>query len=263
MDAYVCGSDQIWNPTHIGDSFDPAYFACFGGSHIKRIAYAASLGSGHLSENFNQALCDNVSKLDHISVREKSGCDLVTSITGRRCDHVLDPTLLLSNYSELYKPKPLIKHPYVLIFSLIDSVLFSKTLKAAKAASGLPFVFVGRNFKLWKYRGKCRFCTPGDWLNLFANASAVITNSFHGTVFCMHFKKPFISVGLSGKIKNRNVRMSELLETVQLPERFVDEDTSMANMKLITSDPDWTNVEKRLSSRVTHSVEFLSNALDK
>lgn len=261
MDAYICGSDQIWNPTKIGDGFDPAYFNCFGGSHIKRIAYAASIGSSHIPEKYNQALCDNVSWLDHLSAREKSACDWITSITGRQCAHVLDPTFLISDYSELYKPERIIKKPYVLVFSLQDSALFHEVLQTAKAAIGLPFVFVGRHYKLWKYRGKCRFCTPGDWLNLYANAKAVITNSFHGTVFSLKFEKPFISVGLTGKIRVRNIRMSELFDMVQLSERFVVEDTVAGNAKLITDNPDWINIEKCLSSMITHSVEFLSKSL--
>lgn len=134
--------------------------------------------------------------------------------------------------------------------------------KAAKEATDLRFVFVGRHFKLWKHNGRCRFCTIGDWLNLFANAKAVITNSFHGTAFSLHFKKPFISVGLPKKIRNRNVRISELLEAVQLSERFVDEDACVENTKYIMSDPDWTNVGNRLSKRITPSVEFLLRSLD-
>jgi hypothetical protein len=263
MDAYICGSDQIWNPVHIGDGFDPAYFACFGKPQTKRIAYAASLGSGSLSDNYHQSLCDNVSNMNHISVREKGGCDLVTSITGRQCEHVLDPTLLVSDYSELYKSKPLIKQPYVLVFNLIESAWFQKTLEAVNAVSNLPFVFVGSYYKWWMNPGKTRFCTPGKWLNLFSNAKAVITNSFHGTVFSLNFKKPFISVGLSGKIASRNVRIIDLLKAVQLEDRFVSEDSSTGNVELITVNPDWANVEKCLSGMKTNSVEFLSRALSK
>ena len=262
MDAYICGSDQVWNPTNIGDGLDPAYFNCFGGPHIKRIAYAPSIGSSHLPEKYNQALCDNVSELDHLSAREKSACDWITSITGRQCVHVLDPTFLISDYRELYKPERIIKGPYLLVFFMNYSALFREALQIVKAATGLPLVFVGTYFKRWKYRGKCRFCTPGDWLNLYANAKAVITNSFHGTVFSLKFKKPFISVGLPGTKRERNIRMSELLETVQLSERFVVEDTVVGNAKLITDNPDWTNIEKCLSSMITHSAEFLSKSLD-
>jgi hypothetical protein len=55
--------------------------------------------------------------------------------------------------------------------------------------------------------------------------------------------------------------MSELFEMVQLSERFVVEDTMAGNAKLITDNPDWINIEKCLSSMITHSVEFLSKSL--
>ena len=261
MDVYICGSDQIWNPVKIGDGFDPAYFNCFGAPHIRRIAYAASIGSTHIPDKYNQALCNNVSWLDHLSAREKSACDLITSITGRQCSHVLDPSFLISDYSELYKPERIIKRPYLLVFFLNYSSLFREVLQTVKAATGLPSVFVGTHFKPWKYRGKCRFCSPGDWLNLYVNAKAVITNSFHGTVFSLKFKKPFISVGLPGEMKERNIRMSELFEMIHLSERFVVEDTMVGNAKLIADNPDWINIEKWLSNKITHSVEFLSKSL--
>ena len=261
MDAYVCGSDQIWNPAHIGGGFDPAYFGCFGGSHIKRIAYAASIGSSRISEDLYRALCDNISWLDHLSAREKSACDLITSITGRQCTHVLDPTLLISDYSEVCTPGRIFEEPYLLVFSLSGSALLHKTLEKAKGVSGLPLVFVGSHYKFWKYDGRCRFCTPADWLSLYANAKAVITDSFHGTAFALQFEKPFISVSLPGKHRDRNVRMSDLLQTVGLSERFVAEDAAVGNARLIVVDPDWTNVERRLAIMVTQSKGFLSKSL--
>lgn len=37
-------------------------------------------------------------------------------------------------------------------------------------------------------------CTPEEFLNLFMNASFVVTSSFHGTAFAINFGIPFISI---------------------------------------------------------------------
>ena len=261
MDAYVCGSDQIWNPEHIGGGFDPAYFGCFGEAHIKRIAYAPSIGSRGISPEFHQALCDNVSGLDHLSAREKSGCDLITSITGRQCTHVLDPTLLISDYSEILNDDHIATEPYVLVFSLSNSSLLYNVLAIAKRELGFPALFVANHYKIWQYGWRYRFCTPGEWLCRFAGARAVITDSFHGTAFALSLQKPFIAVSLPERLRDRNVRLTDMLQTVGLSERFVADESSLHNSRLIAADVDWSTVRERLSVLIGRSEKFLAESL--
>lgn len=44
--------------------------------------------------------------------------------------------------------------------------------------------------------------SPDEFLSLFANASAIVTNSFHGTVFQLSFRKNFT---LNWIIENREI----------------------------------------------------------
>ena len=47
-DAYVCGSDQIWNPPHV--HYDTTWFLDFVKSGPRLVSYAASIGRDRLSE---------------------------------------------------------------------------------------------------------------------------------------------------------------------------------------------------------------------
>ena len=48
-DAYITGSDQVWNPRVTGGRPDPAYFLGFGEASVRRIAYAPSFGGEPIS----------------------------------------------------------------------------------------------------------------------------------------------------------------------------------------------------------------------
>ena len=86
----VCGSDQIWNP----DYNIPAFFLNFGRKDCRKIIYAASIGKGQLSCLEKKTYSKLLEFPDYISVREDSAQKLISSITEKNVELVLDPTLL-------------------------------------------------------------------------------------------------------------------------------------------------------------------------
>lgn len=50
MDAFVCGSDQIWSPS----GFDPKYFLSFVRNPSKMVAYAPSIGLMNIKHPYVQ-----------------------------------------------------------------------------------------------------------------------------------------------------------------------------------------------------------------
>ena len=121
-DAYICGSDQIWNP-QITD-FDIAYFLAFGIEAVKRIAYAGSFGKTELTQEQQKYLKPYFQGIKHISVREQSGAEVINTICGRQVECVLDPTLLIDGYESITEPCQ-IKDPYVLLINLQNNSLLN------------------------------------------------------------------------------------------------------------------------------------------
>ena len=215
FEAYICGSDQIWNPYFT--NADSAYFCNFGEKSAKRIAYAGSFGTPSVPKDFYPLFKKHFGTLDAISSREESGCKLVQNISGRTCTWVLDPSLLLDaeSYAPLFHNQRKIKSPYILVFSIQKSPLLGKVLDVVKATVPIRFVFVDNNWQGRRFWGKRYICcAPGTWLNLIASADAVVTNSFHGTAFAINFSKPFVSFGLTGDHKCKNTRITELLDAL-------------------------------------------------
>jgi len=124
-DAFVCGSDQIWNPYFQGK--DSGYYLQFAPKE-KRIAYAPSLGTIQLDDESKEILKSKISEIPFVSVREKSGAKLISNLIGRNVENVLDPTLLLpKEWWDYFANETIItERPYILTFCLIIVVILVK-----------------------------------------------------------------------------------------------------------------------------------------
>jgi hypothetical protein len=81
FDAYICGSDQIWNVELTGGLLDPAYFLSFAPKTVPRVAYAASTGNHEISDEVRAK--QYLKNLTHVSVREKGLAEPVKRLSGK------------------------------------------------------------------------------------------------------------------------------------------------------------------------------------
>ena len=94
-----------------------------------------------------------------------------------------------------------------------------------------------------------------DWLSIIYNSQFVITDSFHGTVFCLLFNRPFIVVAN----KERGLdRFKSLLSTFDLVDRICN-NTDVD--KIINKDIDWRKVNLLLDDFKEKSYSFINEAL--
>jgi len=204
LDAYIVGSDQVWNSEHI-NGFDPAYFLDFAKQGKLKISYAASIGKDFILPIYHDSIKNSLKSFTSISVREKSAKTPVKNLTEKQVDIVLDPTLLLrrEDYDEI-KTIPKIKEKYIFVYMMEhdpDVVAFANRISTAM---GLPIVQRRPNKLFTNEIASCYTSAPGDFLGLIENAEYVITNSFHGTVFSIVYETPFISM-LHSKTGSRTV----------------------------------------------------------
>ena len=95
-DAVIVGSDQMWNPTWFSGSYLPIVMLDFTADSVRRISFAVSFGTKEWREDQNANKAGQLlQKFDAISVREKSGLNLVLKLSGRNdAKWMIDPTLL-------------------------------------------------------------------------------------------------------------------------------------------------------------------------
>lgn len=200
-DLYCTGSDQVWNPIHIG--MDTSFMMDFAPDDAPRIAYASSFSSKEITEPYFSLYASHLSKYKSITVREQSGIDIVRQMTGKEAAVVCDPTMLLSaeewqsvaEVSNVELPKEYIL-VYLLRYMFDPRPGFYNIVQSVRNALKLP-VYQVNSYNRDSFYSNVRPLNglgPADFIRLVKNASFLVTDSFHGTVFATIFNVPMIGV---------------------------------------------------------------------
>ncbi len=267
-DVYVCGSDQIWNPLiYKENTFDPAFFADFAQAG-RRVAYAPSFGISSIPEDKRELLKSYLEKFDCLSVREMQGEKIIMDITGRDSCTVLDPTLLLDGeqWSDLASA-PVFNEPYLLCYFITDARKYSGFVHSLATKYGLPVVSLcGSRRVVSQTRHKVLDAGPREFLGLFKNASVVCTDSFHGTVFSINFKKEFFCFESSQRAEKAvNSRLNNILGKLDILERIFSIKAGLQEFSAHVSDSvapiDYLHVDRLLQKEREQSVNYLRDSL--
>lgn len=256
FDAFVCGSDQIWSP----NEFNSKYFLDFVKDDIKKVSYAPSFGVNHIENDcVRENIGELVSKIPHLSVRESRGSEMLKEYYGVDAKVVIDPTLLLNakewlSYSNKeYKVDSNILLCYFLgenenVWKEVERIAKLRNLQVAV----IP-VFSKDYRREYKILGGVG---PAEFITLFSKVSYVCTDSFHGTVFSILFKREFKTFKRfkDNDSKSQNSRIINLLENLSL----IDHLGNKSNSQEII---DWTKVYSLLEGLRKESIEFLSKSL--
>lgn len=260
-DAYIVGSDQVWNPNNY-TSLDP-YFLKFAPKDKVRLSYASSIGLSSLPEDTKAYYRDAFNGLDAISVREENATKIVEEVSGKQAKWVLDPTLLLNKTEWLQfatKVEGMPEH-YVLIYEITPCAYVKKLARYIAEETGCKVVRINREAVREESDDEVvnvMYAGPAEFLWLFAHASAVVTNSFHGTAFSLNMNKYFYVV--TPARKQNNSRQKSLLKLVDLEDRLLVEDSPMPALEKFHVDYHRVNI--LLDAEREKSKNFLKTAID-
>jgi hypothetical protein len=193
--AFLVGSDQCWLPSNI----EAGYFTLgFVPDGIPRFSLSTSFGIARMPDFQKQKAIDFLKRFDHISVRELSGRDIIKDLTGKMVPVTCDPTLLVSTqeWSDFQGGERFVKDKYILCYFLGNNAIHRVFAKRFKEKLGLKIVQLQH---LDHYvPGDNHFpdyapydVSPVDFISLIRDAEYVLTDSFHGTIFSLLYKKPF------------------------------------------------------------------------
>lgn len=248
--AFVCGSDQIWNP-HYRD-VSPMRFLTFAPKE-KRIALSPSLGVSEIPTTRTEQYGQMIREIPYLSVREDTGARIIRELTGREVPVLIDPTLSMESEEWLEivkKPEQEIKQPYVLTYFLgqkskkCEGII--SQIAAQKNAHVIDLAEVSK--------GEYYLFDPSEFLWLIQNAAYICTDSFHGTAFSIIFHKDF-SVFLrdeSGFLGDN--RVVTLLKKLGLEFTLWNGEP--------TEEIDYRNADNLLEQERSRFWNYLKNALD-
>ena len=253
FDYFICGSDQIWNPNFAGTS---NYFATFAAKE-KRISYAASFGISVLPEGVLDKYQKYLNGMQHISVRESQGVEIVKQLTGKECQVLIDPTLMIDKdgwKAVSKKPRYNIKGKYLLTYFLSKISEETDTyIKRIAKENDLQIISLHKfeENDYWYYTG------PSEFIWLIENASLVCTNSFHASVFSVLMDTPFIAFRRVDGNNNMHSRFESLLEKLQLTDRFFERIREGDEFK-----KEYQHIPEILNLEREKAIKFLIGALN-
>ncbi len=251
-DIYCVGSDQVWNPKP-NNGLDPMFF--WEGVTGNKISYASSIGLFDVDTDTRKLYADYLSDFRSVSVREQTSVELLAQC-GIKADYVLDPTLMLNrdDWSSFAEGETAPNEPYLLVYFFGNAGNVLKSAKKIAGKKGLRIVRISTGFEHYSSDDVVeRFVTPERFIALFLNASFVITNSFHGTIFSINFNKDF----LSWSVTENNARFSNVLKLFDLENREMRKIENVENLESIN----YINVNEILEKERIHSKEYLFNSV--
>lgn len=253
FDAIILGSDQIWNQKITGGNFDKVYFG--ENAACKVISYAASNQTVSLSIAEKEFYQKQLNHMTAISVRENTLQQLLQPLTNKPIHLVLDPTLLsgINVFQKIAISPKIHDKKYVLVYEITPhdyTQSIARNIAAQIDADIIELVSTPLACNLGQKR---QTASPEEFIGYFKNAECIITTSFHGTAFSIMFNKPFYAVRQN---KNVDIRISSLLSTIGLENRFIDN-----NITPSFSNIDYKESNKLLQQQVKQSQLYLKNAL--
>jgi hypothetical protein len=248
-DAVVLGSDEIWNLANSSFKHSPIFFGCYINTQ-NLVSYAASCGNVIKEQIMNNIdALKGLNRIKRLSVRDENTARIIENLTGKKATLVLDPTLLLENYSkyekETYKPG------YILVYTYLFRDWKIKPTKEFARQTKLKIVSAGF---CHEWCDESKPSDPFQFLSLMKNADYVITDTFHGTIFSILYKKRF------GVFAQNKVKIEPLLKQFNLENRILDGKSNIASV--MNREIDYSSVDSILADKRKESIEYLRSSLD-
>lgn len=265
-DFYICGSDQIWNPYFKNGRNDPGYFLAFAPKGAKKIAYAPSFGCDDLPDEAKKNLKDLLYDFTAISVREKSGIDIVKKYAERDAQWVLDPTMLKTGeqWASVARLPEGLPDRYILSYRFADSAATKNMIDELSKTMGLPVITLPLSLVSMRDDYIQVFeAGPREFIGIIQHAELVCTDSFHATVFSILMNTPacvFLRESYDGK-SSMNSRVQSLLDMLGLRENIITEDNTLEKA-LRCINTDYSNAHAILADHRKRSLEYLRSALE-
>ena len=251
-DILMVNSDQVWRKTNL-NYLDVGFLRFASDWSIRKFIYGASFGLDYwIYYSYEERNIKNLLKnFSGISVREEGLKKMVEKHLNLEPTLVVDPTLLIDKkyYLDLiknYKNEYTSKDNYIFVYS-IDTFQLMQS-------------FIKQSVETLKYKLYNCTMSDNDYLQKFIygiyNSKAVITNSFHGVIFSIIFKKPFVAFN---PVERGNERFNTLKNVYGLQNRIISVNNP-PKLSLLT-EPFDVNM-KIIDDLREKSIDFLKKNLE-
>lgn len=272
-DTFLLGSDQVF--TVFGLSVHGKLFLMeFANPDKKRIVVSGSCGGESIKKEGNEDLISHVrehlQKFSGVSIREISGVDLVKDKFRVKAEYLIDPIFFTSSddFRKIGKMANLEeKEKYMLAYILdptedkragIQQVSKILGLKKKIALDGRQFTHEENLKKLNLIEDTLPELDFKQWLHYYANASFILTDSFHGMAMALILNIPFI---VYVNHKRGYQRFASLAKTFGTIDSRLIENTSQITKKLARKKIDFVYINSVIEQETKKSETWIRKYL--
>ena len=256
FDALVYGSDNIWGAANRINPVDAEVFFALHVNHPHKIAYAPSCGGNLMLDPLKDEICRLVREggFNHVSCREETSVRTFREY-GINATKVPDPTLLLDESDWSGVEESCGAEGFVFGYDMgheNQKGIRGICRELAHGEGDIRIVYPND----WRRNEKEGSpMTPSQWVWSIHHAQSVVANSFHGIVFAIIFRRPFLYVPIVGRQERYNVRAKELLELCGLESREYRLGLDVGSQMNVQID--WSDVDHRLLQFRVKGFDFL------
>lgn len=249
FDAYVIGSDQVWN-SHICDGLDPVFWGTFKHRpNSKIISIAASTSYKDITKFSRQEVESLLSNFDALSSREQEVVDYINKDLNVNsvAQVVLDPTLLANKevwdgmLNDKYKDKKYVLYFAARTYQPNPSIIKQKATALANEM-GCEVMTINFNED-----------TPEDFVSKFRYASAVVTSSFHGVAFSLIFNRNLYAIMYGDE---QDARYVNVLKSIGAEKMLYE-----VTQDLLLEEFNFNKINSNLDKLQIESITYLKNVL--
>lgn len=256
---FIVGSDQTWSPSR----YKPGsiFFLDFVKDGVSKNSYAPSLGTTDVPDFFQDVLKQKLTDFNNISCREEMNSKLISKLINKEVTHVVDPTLLLTTKQwDTIARHVAIPDKYILCYILGEKSSISEFAENLGKKTGIPVYYIVTRPLYLQKKHTINDIGPAHFIWLIKNASYIITDSYHGTIFSILYNKKFYSFTKREENSsiNDNDRIWELLQKLDLTDRFVNNGIPEELRKT-----NYQKVNKIIDERRVSSLLYLKRILEK
>ena len=265
FDAFILGSDQVWNPMLLGGDY---YTLTWVDSRRPKVTNASSFGVSEIPASQVKKTKEYLSRFSMISVREKQGAEIVEKLTGKKAEVCCDPTVLTDRkrWDELSGACPFVSEKYIFCYFIGNNPSqreFAKKLAQKTDCKILAVKHIDEYIKSDDDFGNIDYLEvgPKEFVNFIRYATYVCTDSFHGTIFSIMYNKTFFTFKRfsDSQKSSMNSRVKNILSIVGLSNRLFE--NSITPDAALAYQVDWSDVNKRLNDFRKSSREYFERAV--
>lgn len=253
IEGFVCGSDTIFCIDEFG-GFDDGYYANYDCMKKNSVSYAASFGDSHFNEEDYNTLNERLNNFKAIGLRENNMVQYVASHVEVPVQRVIDPTLLLTSreYDKIADER-LEKEKYLLLYARRYNSKMETYAEKLAAENGWKIVEISLRATNAE-KGHRMFYEAGveEFLSLVKHAEYVVTNSFHGMIFTVQYRRPLCVFSR----EQCDSKITELIELFGLKDHML-----VTGKEKFSHEINYDLVHARISEARDESISFLKNEI--